>query len=101
MKEVVDSDETPPALQSEVWTPRSYRENQYPPTQGDNTPWGEERFTPPVAARHLAVHNKGELGVTLVELEVFGISKCWHSYMCKCVTLLYKNMPNYILNVLR
>ena len=58
-----------------MWTTRSYRENHYPPTGWDNTPWGEERFTPPVAARHLAVHNNGTEGVTLVELEVFGISK--------------------------
>ena len=75
MKAVLESDETP-SLQSTVWTSRSYREGQYPPTEWDNTPWGEERFTPPVAARHIAVHNNGTQGVTLVELEVFGISKC-------------------------
>ena len=82
MKEIVESDETPPSLQSAVWTSRSYKEAPY------GEPWGEERFTPPVAARHLAVHNNGTEGVTLVELEVFGVSKCWHSYnvqMCNIV----------------
>lgn len=74
MKDILRSDETP-SLQSAVWTTRSYRENQYPPTQWDNTPWGEELFNPPVATRHLAVHNNGTWGVTLVELEVFGISE--------------------------
>ena len=69
MKDVLESDENP-SLQSEVWTRRSYRGDHYP------EPWGEERFTPPVAVRHLAVHNNGIEGVTLVELEVFGVSKC-------------------------
>ena len=83
MKDILRSDVTP-SLQSSVWTSRSYRENHYP------EPWGEERFTPPVAARHIAVHNNGTWGVTLVELEVFGISK-YFEYTLSIITILAPN----------